>query len=85
MSAEVRQALDCMTGALGEGLREAQKMAYSLRCGSYYWKEFSVPILGDLSLFNPLMWFWGCIMGSMFWGISLIFPMTLMDAYSGWG
>ncbi len=80
MSAEVRQALDCMTGALGEGLREAQKMAYSLRCGSFYWKEFSIPFLGDVSLFNPLMWFWGCIMGSMFWGISLIFPMTLMDA-----
>lgn len=76
MSAEVRSSLDCMTGGLGAGLRHAQKMALSLRCAAPYY--YDLPF--GLKLPNPIMWLWGCALGAMFWAISLVFPMTLMDA-----
>lgn len=82
MSNDTREAMRCMIGGLGGGLREAQKMAQSLRCGSGYW--YTMPMI--LSFFgweylpNPMMWALGCMLGAFFWVIALIFPMVLMDA-----
>ena len=82
MSNETRETMRCMVGGLGGGLREAQKMAQSLRCGSGYW--YTMPLIlkfvGWEYLPNPMMWALGCMLGAFFWVISLIFPMVLMDA-----
>lgn len=81
MSNETRESMRCMVGGLGAGLREAQKMAQSLRCGSGYW--YTMPWLFSWLweyLPNPLMWALGCMLGAFFWVIALIFPMVLMDA-----
>ncbi len=82
MSNETRESMRCMIGGLGGGLREAQKMAQSLRCGAGYW--YTMPIilsfLGWEYTPNPMMWALGCMLGGFFWVIALIFPMVLMDA-----
>lgn len=82
MSNETRESMRCMIGGLGGGLREAQKMAQSLRCGAGYW--YTMPLIlkafGWEYLPNPMMWALGCLLGGFFWAISLVFPMVLMDA-----
>lgn len=81
MSNETRESMRCMVGGLGAGVREAQKMAQSLRCGAGYW--YTMPWLFSWLweyLPNPMMWALGCVLGAFFWVISLIFPMVLMDA-----
>lgn len=81
LSDGARTAMNGMIGGLGDGLREAQAMAQSLRCGAGYWYETPWPLDWVVEYIpNPLMWLLGCVLGAFFWVISLIFPMVLMDA-----
>lgn len=82
MSSEVRSAMYEMVGSLGNGLKEMQKVANAMRCGSFEAIKIPWPLSWILAshIWDPLMWLFGCVIGVIMWLVALLFPMILMDA-----
>lgn len=76
MGTGVRESLKCMIEKIASGMAESQAVAQGLRCGAFFW--FKVPVL-KWYIPNPLMWGVGMLFGCMFWFISFMFPIAMMD------
>lgn len=76
MGPGVRDSMECMIKQIANGLAPTQALARGMRCGS--WHYFEIPSIG-IDILWPPMWMWGCLMGVLFWVVSFLFPMALMD------
>lgn len=73
MSPGVRSSLKCMIEAIASGLAPSQAIAQGMRCGAFFYWD-GLPILP-----NPIMWAWGCALGTLFYIIAFLFPITMLD------
>ena len=81
MGAGVRDSLDCMIKAIASGMARSQSIAQGLRCGSFFWFEVDFWFLPGPKFYimNPLMWLFGMMLGCLFWIISFMFPIAMLD------
>ena len=78
----VRNSLKQMIYRMSSGMARAQAVSQGLRCGAFFWKKVSfgalIPI-PDFLVPNPLMWAVGAWLGCIFWIISIMFCMAMLD------
>lgn len=86
MGTEVRASLKCMIEKIASGMAESQAVAQGLRCGAFFFNPFDWEDVGPLDFLgipipcpNPIMWGVGMLFGCMFWFISFMFPIAMMD------
>lgn len=72
----VRDSMECMIKQIANGMGPSQALARGMRCGA--WHYFEIPAAG-IDILWPPMWIWGCAMGVLFWAVSFLFPMALLD------
>lgn len=81
IGAGVGQSLECMIKKIASGMARSQTIASGLRCGAFFWLEVDVWFLPIPAFFipNPLMWVTGIVLGCLFWIVSCMFPMAMLD------
>ena len=84
MGEGVRSSLDCMIKKIASGMARSQSIAQGLRCGAFFWFEVGLPWfipipLPHFFIPNPLMWLVGIMLGCLFWLISFMFPIAMLD------
>ncbi len=76
----VRSSLECMIKKIASGMARSQSIAQGLRCGAFFWWRLGGwPLPFEFYIPNPLMWLVGMILGCLFWLISCLFPIAMLD------
>lgn len=86
MGPGVRSSLECMIKKIASGMARSQSIAQGLRCGAFFWYEIDIawPIsivlpLPKFYILNPIMWLVGMWLGCLFWIVSFLFPIAMLD------
>lgn len=81
MGPGVRSSLECMIKKIASGMARSQSIAQGLRCGAFFWLEVDIPMLPIPKFFlpNPIMWLVGMWLGCLFWIVSFLFPIAMLD------
>lgn len=81
MGPGVRSSLECMIKKIASSMARSQSIAQGLRCGAFFWFKFDVFFLPIPAFYipNPLMWVVGMWLGCLFWVISVMFPIAMLD------
>ena len=76
LSPGVRSGMKCAIENIANGVSEVLSISAAIRCGANMWEPIDwLPI----QIFHPLMWLYGCAIGVMFWFVSFIFPLVMLD------
>ncbi len=71
-----KSGMSAMIKGITDNIADEQGLGAALRCGAHQYKPFDkLPF----EITNPIMWTYGCIIGGLFWSLSFIFPLVLLD------
>lgn len=76
LSPGVRSGMQCAIQNISDGVSEVLAISAAIRCGANMWEPIDwLPI----QIFHPFMWLYGCGIGFVFWFVSFIFPLVMLD------